>query len=1276
MRTRLSPFILALSVPAAAFAWNFDFDLDESKIPPFELRPLHIETPLVRRGRPEAVIAVRRDADQEYLAGRLNDALEAACGVRLPVVDAGALPNSVLREQHVIALGNLCTNPLIGRLYIQGFVVLDSARPGRSWRDDEGYVIHTVHDPFGHGKNIVVAGGSDYKGSLAAVEALGELVAGGREVVLPRIVRVRVGRTLMPYHAQPYAGLDEEARKAEVADALRRAPYKQGAVTMKLAAIAQDYIATGHDSHILLYKELMEALIDYLSSGKKLFDGGHLDFAVGPMTQGWDAIEEHPLFSDRERLRYAKVHFLLARELRKLGYIKAQILSFPDSIRQNHPTAAGLSLLTAGLYFKRYGIAEADDWIRIGDICFGPQLNASKGNEDARGYNRIVPAHTREYCFRRGRMDYFDNGHDRRFAEECLILADNLGGAPGFGDGSSGAVVDSGLTKALNFWAWYYNDGRYKWLLEKLMGSHIGTLTFKPNRILGFNNNVVPVQPDDLCGIRVVAMDEAKYRWLRDNERAKRRSGNAPIGAPFAKAFDKIVFRESLSRDGQFLCLDGFSYAYHGHLDGNSFPEFSDNGRVFLIDNTYNYQPAPDCHNSLAITRNGRLAPIPICAGLEALADFDTWGLVQTEVPDYGGCRWQRSIFWRKGQYFLVVDRVTAREEGEYIVRCCWRTIGARKLDGQTVEIDQKGQVFRLSSADAAPVEFYDYDTRSGAVGLGRWGSYTYAEPVIRVIRQTASRSLETDGTITFANVFHARAAGETTDYSVRRLGEALFAVSDGKREILAGVALREPKLVGTDAAMWVVDGSTVACVGVTRFRLGDFGVEATAPVSLSFDLADASGVVEASEECELTLRAAGLDRAIVLCNGRLAKWRRSSTSVQIMLDGAPQTLRIERSDLGSTISTLRASAKRVLVAATVEAPSVSAPKDTQAPSDLRPVWSLECGSPVVSLAAADGLLCCGTDDGVLRALSPEGNERWRVPLGSRINVITVADLERDGHNEVLAGTSAGRLAVLDDRGRVRWEHQFEKTVYPPNVVTVMGAHLTGDEKLEVIGVSRNRLIDFFDAAGTKLRRFAKPFPCLGATLDIDGDGKSEFVVSRGDMKVRDYSLKVKSRYVGGFVYCVAPGDFNGDGKQELLVGTDKPNAVLLANNNQVLFDVPLGATAAAVAAIDLDGDGTAEAVIGSEVGIVRAVDHTGKELWQTRLAGGVRHAVPMDSADQGAHVAVSTRGNWLYLLGPDGSVRASALMPKAIDGLAAAGGGSLLVACGTQAILHRVPAR
>jgi len=360
----------------AACAWNWNFDFNEAQIPPFDLRALHHDTPLVRAGVPTAVIAVRREADHQHLAEQLNERLLAVSGVQLPVVDADAVSEAQLRSSHIIAIGNLCSNRLVARLYILGFVVLDAARPGRSWRDDEGTVIHTVHDPFGYGTNIVVVGGSDFKGTQGAVTALSRRLTGPGDIVLPRIVEVRVGQTLMPYHAKVYAGLSDDAIQAEVDKAISRASFSQGAVTLKLAQVAQDYVATGHDSYIALYKALMEAMIEYLASGQRLFDGGHLYFAVGQMTQGWDAIEEHPLFSDAERLRYAKLHCLLARELRKLRLVVSDILGEPDSLRQNHPTAGGLSLLTAGLQTAlTSGVLAQSTPIELEDI--GSEFNAA-----------------------------------------------------------------------------------------------------------------------------------------------------------------------------------------------------------------------------------------------------------------------------------------------------------------------------------------------------------------------------------------------------------------------------------------------------------------------------------------------------------------------------------------------------------------------------------------------------------------------------------------------------------------------------------------------------------------------------------------------------------------------------------------------------------------------------------------------------------------------------------------------------------------------------------
>jgi len=77
----------------------------------------------------------------------------------------------------------------------------------------------------------------------------------------------------------------------------------------------------------------------------------------------------------------------------------------------------------------------------------------------------------------------------------------------------------------------------------------------------------------------------------------------------------------------------------------------------------------------LSVLRDGRANRLmPSCAGLRCAADLGgRVGLVSTEVRDYLGIDWQRDIFWCKGDLFVVMDKMTAREPGHYDLDVVWK---------------------------------------------------------------------------------------------------------------------------------------------------------------------------------------------------------------------------------------------------------------------------------------------------------------------------------------------------------------------------------------------------------------------------------------------------------------------------------------------------------------------------------------------------------------------------------------------------------------------------
>jgi hypothetical protein len=269
-------------------------------------------------------------------------------------------------------------------------------------------------------------------------------------------------------------------------------------------------------------------------------------------------------------------------------------------------------------------------------------------------------------------------------------------------------------------------------------------------------------------------------------------------------------------------------------------------------------------------------------------------------------------------------------------------------------------------------------------------------------------------------------------------------------------------------------------------------------------------------------------------------------------------------------------------------------------------------GRPDLVVGTGTGLdVLLGNGDGTFRAKSaiPFLVDPAVPDLTEAVTAVAVGDFRGNGRQDIAANAS-GNLNVLLGNGDGTFQNPVQLNVGPISVDSLVLGDFTGDGRLDIatsnaapsfsggptIGVLAGNGDGTFRAVRTENVGVAGNALAAG---DFRGDGKLGLVLasdSGADLVTAlpgngDGTFATTPSVSAGSVLpsAVAAGDFNGDGKPDLVATGIGGNAAVLLNNGNGTFHagptLPVSGSPDAVVVGDFTGDGRRDVAVGTESG-------------------------------------------------------------------------------------------
>ncbi len=1155
-----------------------------------KLKDLHLGIPLVRGGRPNAAIVAPESGAYRTAAAALQRAIEKRTGAKVPILSDRSPQAALPLKGNLIVLGNRSTNKTIGALYDLFYCLVDLKYPG-----PEGYVLRSVHNPFGNGHSVVIVGGSDAigvdEGTKALADILSKASSANGDLSIGWTMVTRLGKGVKP---------PTDIREFETWEASKGygsiGYFGWCSISKRMAM----YYMTGDE---LSAREVVrlsfpdqQALKDIETIDEERIENkrdplaGFYHYNAHMAILFWDLIEESPAFTDAERLKITNAFARQLNHRRDEGVYGLR--QPPAGVGSRHGQWSAISLYCLGRYFhKDYPHPVWAQCTRGGELAFQSLHEhawIAGENDNLFWYNTgIAPVLT--YLTLTGDRKPLENGvlQELLRGQEILI---------------SGRVPDGALNSAsmdlLNKAAYLTGDGRWIAYRER---TGVDTSVFRLGQSFWPDKTLEPKLPDDLVG---------KWSIHRLPQPAWESRGS---GIPFEQSFYVASYRSAPDASGDYILLDGFNGASRNPYHTFDILELRLNGRTVL----------EGYHNQVLTSADGMVEPS--VAMDAALLHSDVVGPTATavgEVPKAAFCNWRRTLCQRTGRYALVADDLAFRTDSQNMkVGTSWQTPGGRW--------DPKQQAVRLAAAAAATA--VDFELRpcdvqeaggAGVIAMNWHGAVKQGEHRIAfyLIAQTPSTSPSALACTRLADNAASLALPQPALAVVGEYGQA-------KGQL---VVLAEDHLFGH---------------AMTSAGIGNPLVSSAEPVDLDWDFAGGVVNVVATKPTTLRLGLSAADKLQV--NGEPAKTESTGGTCSLalpegrhVLTGASPAAELG-SELATALNRLLAQGRSVRADALTSAGPRARPTAAELPVAL----ATKVGGSVTDMIAAscpEGTQLCVAEGNSIHVLSQDGKEIRQLRTDGKIRVLRWWDAPK----LLLAGCADEKVIAFDSSGRRQWVFvsEMDPAVYEaaktywfksaPGHEGIHGLH-TGefDQGKNRCFVGSACTLEILDESGKLVKRtpvfwgpgwkfLLVPGPRSSKNLLIsmwlNGSDDLAIVNSRtmADVGRGYYAVPAGHSFVGGWSAqnrtALVHEDLDGDGKKEVATAINGTwnRVTVYAEDGKPFSNAQFGPGAGSTLraqmrdmdVADANGDGKKELVVGISGGLVVARSRRVQKIWSTRL--------------------------------------------------------------------------